>query len=98
MDSLEGRACKFGPDLGTRMAPRARPAVKLSIAKITTVREPYDEIVFELVTEAAASALPGEILCLRPSTFFFRGSKFPFADSRLRETSGGASASTSSEF
>ena len=83
------------------MAPRPTPAAKLSIPKITTVREPTDETLFELVAggvDTPASGVVEETLYLRRSTFFSGGSKFSFGDSKFSEASGGASASVSSEF
>src|SRR5262249_17067107 len=101
IDSYAGRrACKFQLDLENRMAPRPRPAAKPSIPKITTVRKPTDETVFELVAggvDTSASGVVEETLSLR-LTFFSAGSEFSFADSKFSETSGGASASGRTEF
>jgi hypothetical protein len=68
---------------------------------MTTVREPTDETVFELVAggvETSASGVVEETLSLRRLTFFSGGSEFSFADSKFSETSRGASASGRTEF
>jgi hypothetical protein len=83
------------------MAPRPTPAAKLSIPKITTIREPIDETVFELVAGRVDSSVSGVVevtLCLGGSTFVSGGSEFSFDGSKFWETSGGASASVMSEF
>jgi len=61
----EACTCKFQLGLENRKAPRPTPAAKLSIPKITTIREPIDETVFDLVAGGVDTSATGvvEELC-----------------------------------
>src|SRR5689334_14825476 len=85
MGSYEGRAFKSG--LATRIAPRPKPATKLSTPKDTIVRDSNG--VFELIAGAAAAAFPAKISCSRGSAFFSLGPKFLPTGSTPLEMNGG---------